>query len=80
MQKNNIEYIAPYHDVMKYHPVPSRNGTLTHGVSFLNLEFILPHTLEDKNQMRIKTFLKNHLQIVFYCFHIVMFNSHKCFL
>lgn len=44
MQKNNIEYIAPYYDGMKYDPVPSRNGTLTHGVSFLNLEFILPHT------------------------------------
>lgn len=44
MQKNNIEHIATYHDVMKYHPVPSRNGPITNGVSFLNLEFILPHT------------------------------------
>lgn len=68
MQKNNIKYIAPYYDVMKYHPVPSRNGTLTHGVSFLNLEFILPHTLKDKNQMRIKTFLKNYLQSSFIAF------------
>lgn len=44
MQRNNIEHIATYHDVMKYHPVPSRNGPITNGVSFLNLEFILPHT------------------------------------
>lgn len=54
----NIEYIATYPVVMKYHPVPSRrgNGPITHGVSFLNLEFILPH--KNKNKMRIKTFLK----------------------
>lgn len=46
----NIEYIATYPVVMKYHPVPSRrgNGPITHGVSFLNLEFVLPHKIRIK--------------------------------